>query len=52
MSGATITVFWDGVQKLQATESFLQTRTVHGVMWTPWVDAVSTFDNFAVAGPQ
>jgi hypothetical protein len=47
-SGATITVFWDGVQKLQATESFLQTSTVHGVMWTPWVDGISTFDNFAV----
>ena len=49
-SGATIAVAWDSVQKIQATDSFQQTKTVHGVIWAPWVDAVSTFDNFQVSG--
>jgi hypothetical protein len=47
-NGATITVAWDGVQKIQATDSFQQTRTLHGMIWAPWVDTASTFDNFQV----
>ena len=38
------------MQKIQATDSFQQTKTVHGVIWAPWVDAASTFDNFQVSG--
>jgi len=24
---------------------------VHGVIWAPWVDAASTFDNFQIKQP-
>jgi hypothetical protein len=48
MSGSTITVRWDNVMLMQADDTFQQTRTVHGIIWAPWVDSGSSFDNFTV----
>jgi len=47
-SAATITVRWDNVVTIQTSDTFQQTRTVHGVIWAPWVDSGSSFDNFTV----
>ena len=48
-SGSTIQGWWDGVQLLQATETFQQTATRHGFDWNSAFDATSVYANFQLS---
>jgi hypothetical protein len=50
-AGSTLTVTWDGATLLTATEAFNQTATKHGLIWAPFVDTLSAYDNFRTTTP-
>jgi Zn-dependent metalloprotease len=47
-SGSQLTGWWDGVQMVAATSSFMQPATMHGVGWNTAFDPSATFDNFEI----
>jgi bacillolysin len=47
-SGSQLTGWWNGVQMVAATSTFMQTATLHGVGWNTAFDASTTFDNFEI----
>jgi hypothetical protein len=51
LNGSAIEVWWDGVLQLQASDTFNQSATKHGLMWGGGADWSSVFDNFSARGP-
>ncbi|HEY1306713.1 MAG TPA: M4 family metallopeptidase [Vicinamibacterales bacterium] len=47
-SGSVMTGFWNGIQYLQAVDSFQQTATGQGLDWNAAYDPTATFDNFEI----
>ena len=47
--GSTIEGWWDGVRRLQTTDTFQQTATRHGLDWNSAFDATSVYDNFELS---
>ena len=47
-SGSQLTGWWDGVQMVAATSTFMQTATRHGLGWNTAFDPSATFDNFEI----
>ena len=52
LQGPSISVWSDGVLKIQATELYNATESKHGMRWVSAYDQWSTFDNFTVRGTR
>jgi RHS repeat-associated protein len=50
LTGPAFDVYWDGVLQFNATSSFQQTATQHGLVWHPTTD-VTALDTFELRAP-
>ena len=48
--GSALTGWWNGVQVVQAVETFQQTATRHGLDWNTSFDFAARFDNLEIRG--